>query len=298
MAKETTIRSATGLWYRYRSNFSGNPTRDAISYLAIVLIFTTYSFVALFSGLISKNFIPKCTLEPDTREFQNPLFNSDPCLTVRYAQLLYMNLQECIRTMSVTALGACTFTLASMFAFVDGPMGWDASRISASIPSAAVGVASGGGMYFTATMSTASMILMLRFGPRNETAHHDHDNDSPRQNGDGVDTTGGVGAELKDSTSCQAAAGFSSYFPSCPLVSLVPAPSGTPSQITENLLEALDLEQPLLPRRTHHASSQADVELSRASTDSHGTAGTPSEGIRQRPSSKKLRPKASLMSCT
>lgn len=40
-----------------------------------------------------------------------------------------------IRIMSVTSLGACTFTLAGTFAFLSGPMTWDASRISASIPS-------------------------------------------------------------------------------------------------------------------------------------------------------------------
>eukprot|EP00955_Chlamydomonas_euryale_P072775 361512-Chlamydomonas_euryale.AAC.3 len=94
---------------------------------------------------------------------QNPLYDSDPCLEVRYAPLLWLTRRECehlrrvllslllgsligyerrspdrpagIRTMSVTALGACTFTLASAHAFVTGPMAWDSSRISASIPS-------------------------------------------------------------------------------------------------------------------------------------------------------------------
>jgi putative Mg2+ transporter-C (MgtC) family protein len=39
--------------------------------------------------------------------------------------------------MAVTALGSASFTLASMFAFKDGPMAWDASRVSAAIPSGA-----------------------------------------------------------------------------------------------------------------------------------------------------------------
>ena len=40
-----------------------------------------------------------------------------------------------IRTMAMVCLGACVFTIDSMFAFVDGTMGWDASRVSAAIPS-------------------------------------------------------------------------------------------------------------------------------------------------------------------
>ena len=40
-----------------------------------------------------------------------------------------------IRTMSLASLGACTFTICSTFAFVDGPMEWDGSRVSAAIPS-------------------------------------------------------------------------------------------------------------------------------------------------------------------
>ena len=37
--------------------------------------------------------------------------------------------------MSLVSLGACMFTLCSVFAFESGPMGWDASRVSAAIPS-------------------------------------------------------------------------------------------------------------------------------------------------------------------
>ena len=31
--------------------------------------------------------------------------------------------------------GSCVFTLGSMYGFLDGTMGWDASRVSAAIPS-------------------------------------------------------------------------------------------------------------------------------------------------------------------
>lgn len=40
-----------------------------------------------------------------------------------------------IRTMALVCLGACVFTIASMFAFISGPMAWDSSRVSAAIPS-------------------------------------------------------------------------------------------------------------------------------------------------------------------
>ncbi|KAH8092315.1 MgtC-like protein [Aureococcus anophagefferens] len=39
-----------------------------------------------------------------------------------------------IRTMALVALGACVFTITSIFA-EDGPMSWDSSRVAAAIPS-------------------------------------------------------------------------------------------------------------------------------------------------------------------
>lgn len=110
-----------------------------------------------------------------------------------------------IRTMALVSLGSALFTINSTFGFLNGPMSWDASRVSAAIPSgvgflgaglivksneidpvtgerhhlvqgittaaatwlsAAVGIACGGGMYFTAGFSTALNLLLLRFGPR------------------------------------------------------------------------------------------------------------------------------------
>ena len=40
-----------------------------------------------------------------------------------------------IRTMTLVAMGACLFTITSMFSFMDGPMTWDSSRVAAAIPS-------------------------------------------------------------------------------------------------------------------------------------------------------------------
>lgn len=105
----------------------------------------------------------------------------------------------------MVSLSSCLFTIASAFAFSSGPMAWDASRISAAIPSgvgflgaglifkdaekdelsgqsthvvhgpttatsvwlsAAVGVACGGALYFVSVFATCIMLVLLRFGPR------------------------------------------------------------------------------------------------------------------------------------
>ena len=108
-----------------------------------------------------------------------------------------------IRTMSLVSLGACLFTITSMFSFMSGPMNWDASRVAAAIPSgvgflgagliwkgsvgvgdsevhqvhglttaasvwlsAAVGVGVGGKLYFVTLYCVALIIIVLRFGPR------------------------------------------------------------------------------------------------------------------------------------
>mmetsp|Transcript_24413 Transcript_24413/g.52300 ORF Transcript_24413/g.52300 Transcript_24413/m.52300 type:complete len:265 (+) Transcript_24413:57-851(+) len=109
-----------------------------------------------------------------------------------------------IRTMSLVSLAAALFTVNSTFVFMAGPMSWDPARVSAAIPSgvgflgaglivkdiykdvdglthtvkglntaasvwlsAAVGVACGGGMYFVASFTSALILVLLRFGPRN-----------------------------------------------------------------------------------------------------------------------------------
>ena len=103
--------------------------------------------------------------------------------------------------MSLVSLGSCLFSICGTFAFISGPMGWDASRVSAAIPSgvgflgagiiwkqtdketnsqsvhglttaaslwlsAAVGIACAGGLYFAASFAIATMMILLRFGPR------------------------------------------------------------------------------------------------------------------------------------
>ncbi|KAL7461842.1 hypothetical protein ACHAXS_002239 [Conticribra weissflogii] len=110
-----------------------------------------------------------------------------------------------IRTMGLVSLASCLFTINSVFAFMIGPFHWDPARVSAAIPSgvgflgaglivkhvdmdeltgekhhnvkglntaasiwlsAAVGAACGGGMYFVASFTSALMLVLLRFGPR------------------------------------------------------------------------------------------------------------------------------------
>jgi putative Mg2+ transporter-C (MgtC) family protein len=95
--------------------------------------------------------------------FENPAFDANPCKQMRYAALLGLTPEECsfarrlvvaillggiigwerrqadrpagIRTMALVSLGSCLFTINSANAFLNGPMGWDASRVSAAVPS-------------------------------------------------------------------------------------------------------------------------------------------------------------------
>ena len=112
---------------------------------------------------------PECHLQPHLEpgigavEAPNPSYRKDACRWTRYGVLLGLNKWEAdmctrvvlsiimgsiigferrradrpagIRTMAMVCLGACVFTIDSMFAFLDGTMGWDASRVSAAIPS-------------------------------------------------------------------------------------------------------------------------------------------------------------------
>lgn len=115
-----------------------------------------------------------------------------------------------IRTMSLVSLGSCLFTLSSVYGFEDGTQEWDASRVSAALPSGvgflggalivkesgqikglttscgvwlscSVGMACGGGLYFVALFGVCGMVSMLRFGPRAPTAEEleDEEEDSP-----------------------------------------------------------------------------------------------------------------------
>ncbi|KAJ1454585.1 MgtC family-domain-containing protein [Pelagophyceae sp. CCMP2097] len=215
------------------SNKAGWHQRCAYS-----ILFTLF-FVFLIVVLCSPFIEPQC-LAQDVKTPQAPYSNQHyvlRCKDVRYTQLLGLTARECdlgrrmvfalvcggavgferrrgdrpagIRTMALVALGACIFTITSIFAFQDGPMSWDSSRVAAAIPSgvgflgagliwklkvrpepdspeheqihglttaasawvaAAVGIASGGGLYFVAVFGVMALLSILRFGPR--TAAH------------------------------------------------------------------------------------------------------------------------------
>ena len=216
--------------------------RKALLYIAAAAYVVSAAIVAVLEPYMN---LP-CDDEGERLEFPNPAFDSSPCRNMRYAKLLFFTPEECgfarrlvmsillggfigwerreadrpagIRTMSLVSLGSCLFTIDSSFAFLDGPMGWDASRVSAAIPSgvgflgaglifknesttsdgqtnhivhglttasavwlsAAVGIACGGELYFAASFGTALMMLLLRFGPR-------HPEPQQEQSGGGMD---------------------------------------------------------------------------------------------------------------
>ena len=171
----------------------------------------------------------ECHLDQKNITYMNPSYQPDPCENTRYPQLLFLTIEECIfsrriiaavllggiigwerrqadrpagiRTMALVSLGSCLFSICSAFAFLRGPMAWDASRVSAAIPSgvgflgsalifkqddqgshvvrglttaaslwlsSAVGIACAGGLYFPAAFSTAITLVLLRFGPRTD----------------------------------------------------------------------------------------------------------------------------------
>jgi len=166
--------------------------------------------------------------EPEIPQFDNALVHwSYEYRKYRWPQLLWLTRQEAefarrmifslvlgsliglerresnrnagIRTMSLVSLGACVFTLGSMYAFEDGTQKWDASRVSAALPSGvgflggalvfkdsgtntikglttacgvwlscAAGMVCACGMYFAAIFGASAMVAILRFGPRSD----------------------------------------------------------------------------------------------------------------------------------
>ena len=190
-----------------------------------------------------------CPEEHEIVKYPNPAYDGSQCPHIRQPFLLFLTPTECsfgrrlvlsivmggligwerrqadrpagIRTMSLVSLGSCLFTINSAFAFRSGPMDWDASRISAAIPSgvgflgaglifkktgddqmvvhglttaasvwlsAAVGIACGGELYFAALFGTCLMMLLLRFGPRGSDALEDEEDEEEEDHDDFYDT--------------------------------------------------------------------------------------------------------------
>jgi putative Mg2+ transporter-C (MgtC) family protein len=167
----------------------------------------------------------------DHESYANPDYITDPCRYLRVPELLFFTLEECdmsrrllcsvilggiigyerrsadrpagIRTMGLVSLGACSFTISSIMAFKSSTMGWDASRVTAALPSgvgflggaliwkgsilvneeevhqvhglttaaslwlsAAVGVGTGGALYLVTTYVVIMVIAILRYAPK------------------------------------------------------------------------------------------------------------------------------------
>lgn len=231
------VEFAKARWRNYQSKFRHNPGRDSWIYLCVVIVGATLSIVCLLEPVLQS----RCDLPtPKTFPYKNPLYDASPCRRMRYATLLGLTPEETdmgrrmlsavaltamigyerrqadrpagIRTMSVTGLGAACFTISSIYAFESGAVTWDASRVSAAIPtgvgflgsalifkdkmdngefmvsglataasvwiSAAVGVACGGALYYAAAFCTFVVCTVLRFGPR---GHGDRPEDGERE---------------------------------------------------------------------------------------------------------------------
>ena len=180
---ELTKKSQTHSILRPRSYFTDLTTKKAIMY-------TIASLYVIGCGLASmvEPFLELPCFVPEGEKsiaYPNPNYDGSRCPNVRYRKLLFMNRTECsfgrrlvmsiimggligwerrqadrpagIRTMSLVSLGSCLFTINSAFAFVSGPEDWDASRISAAIPSG-VGFL-GAGLIFKKTNDDDNMVV-------------------------------------------------------------------------------------------------------------------------------------------
>jgi uncharacterized membrane protein YhiD involved in acid resistance len=182
--------------------------------------------------------------------YENPDYILDPCRYVRIPELFYFTLEECdmsrrllcavllggiigyerrsadrpagIRTMGLVALGACSFTISSIMAFKTSTMGWDASRVTAALPSgvgflggaliwkgsvflegeevhqvhglttaaslwlsAAVGVGCGGALYLVTAYVVIMVIMILRYAPRSYAYIQAYQDSEEDYDGDG-----------------------------------------------------------------------------------------------------------------
>eukprot|EP00746_Dinoflagellata_sp_MGD_P024069 gnl/MRDRNA2_/MRDRNA2_156461_c0_seq1.p1 gnl/MRDRNA2_/MRDRNA2_156461_c0~~gnl/MRDRNA2_/MRDRNA2_156461_c0_seq1.p1 ORF type:complete len:302 (-),score=50.10 gnl/MRDRNA2_/MRDRNA2_156461_c0_seq1:155-1060(-) len=219
--------------------FSSSGGTSGAFFSAVILgwVCVIYSFVSIFAEQLHGTFggvtfggEPNIT-HIEHMKFANPLYIHEPgWRTVRHLELLGLTRQEAdfgrrllastilgaliglerrapnrpagVRTMALVSLGACLFTISSMFAFEGGTQEWDASRVSAALPSGvgflggaviykhggnekgsmpevmgittacsiwlscAVGVCCGGGLYFVGFFGVAAMVAVLRYGPR------------------------------------------------------------------------------------------------------------------------------------
>jgi hypothetical protein len=145
----------------YKSYFTEFNAVKGFLYGVVLLFYVSLSFVAVVEPWLSPS---ECYQPVETSiEFQNSLYVYNPCLHARARYLMWLTPKECefcrrliasvlcgavigwerreadrpagIRTMALVSLGSALFTIDSAYAFLQGPMAWDASRIAAAIPS-------------------------------------------------------------------------------------------------------------------------------------------------------------------
>ena len=151
------------------SYFTEYTLRKGVFYAVVLIYVCSVSIVVCLETILPDHLI--CDESRITAQlvaatkyvYNNPSYVFQPCDHLRLPILLGMTRTECdfgrrqlasvllggvvgwerrqgdrpagIRTMSLVSLGACLFSINSAYAFLDGPMSWDASRISAAIPS-------------------------------------------------------------------------------------------------------------------------------------------------------------------
>ena len=148
-------------------NFAFTYDKDkAIRFLFMATLFI-YTFIILFGEWI---FLPsdqskwcKFTNTLNSKEYENPDYDTNLCRHQQTIYLLFMTVEECdyarrmlvsaiygaiiglerrsadrlagIRTFSLVSLGSCFFTMCGMNGFRSSTMHWDSARVSAAIPS-------------------------------------------------------------------------------------------------------------------------------------------------------------------
>ena len=154
-----TKKEKNDLHRRCEDYFTDYTNRKAAVYFLAAAFVISTSLVALFQPWIG---LPCEDTTTGESPYANPAYDPNPCRQMRFACLLWLTVEECsfgrrllasvllggiigwerreadrpagIRTMSLVSLGSCLFTINSTFAFLNGPMSWDASRVSAAIP--------------------------------------------------------------------------------------------------------------------------------------------------------------------
>ena len=165
---------------------ASEPSRLSRRYTASFCLFFLVCFVVFFSLWLE----PECdeaaaiaVFPKHALSFANAHYTPG-CAGLRYSVLLFLSPRECdlgrrivfaivcggavgyerrrvdrpagIRTMALVALGACVFTITSIFAFENGPMTYDSSRVAAAIPSG-VGFLGAGLIWKTKALSNSNL---------------------------------------------------------------------------------------------------------------------------------------------